>query len=129
MKIKHLLISLFVCLFAIPGISNAARVWTYYNAQDNQLQAPSETEIQQQAVKRVSNDKVTQYLLEISHDFSGTQSTGFLENIGNSTPTIGQHWVNKDEIIACQIGGIANDSTSSNTRYSFAEILQLFYFF
>jgi hypothetical protein len=117
MKIKHFFVSLFICLVIIPGISNAARVWTYYDAQDNQLQTPSETEIQQLAVKRISNDKVTQYLLEISHDFSGTQSTGFLENIGNATPTIGQHWIDKDEIIACQIGGIAKDASSSNTRY------------
>ncbi|KPA10837.1 conserved hypothetical protein, secreted, partial [Candidatus Magnetomorum sp. HK-1] len=109
-KIKQFFISLLICLVVLPGVSNAARVWTYYDENNNQLQSPSVTEIEQLAVKRVSNDNVTQYLLEISHDFSGTQSTGFLDNIGNATPVIGQHWINKDEIIACQIGGIAKDS-------------------
>ncbi|KPA14901.1 conserved hypothetical protein, secreted, partial [Candidatus Magnetomorum sp. HK-1] len=116
-KIKQFFISLLICLVVLPGVSNAARVWTYYDENNNQLQSPSVTEIEQLAVKRVSNDNVTQYLLEISHDFSGTQSTGFLDNIGNATPVIGQHWINKDEIIACQIGGIAKDSAASNTRY------------
>jgi hypothetical protein len=117
MKVKHFLIILFASLIIIPGTSKAARVWTYFDVNNNQLQSPSDKEIKELAVKRVSNDNVTQYLLDISHDFSGTQSAGYLETIGNATPEVGQHWVNHNEIIACQIAGIAKDAAAVNSRY------------
>jgi len=117
MKIKNFLIILLVSFLVMPGMSFAARVWTYYDVNNNQLQSPSDKEIKELAVKRISNDNITQFLLDISHDFSGTQSAGYLDTIGNAAPAVGQHWINKDEIIACQIAGIAKDAAAVNSRY------------
>ena len=117
MKIKNVLIILIASLIVLPGTSYAARVWTYFDESNHQLDSPSDKEIKELAVKRVSNDNVTQYLLNISHDFSGTQSAGYLETIGNATPEPGQHWINENEIIACQIAGIAKEAAATNSRY------------
>jgi hypothetical protein len=116
MKTKHFFTPLLFLIFLL-GQAQAARVWTYYDINNHPLQSPSDKEIKELAVKRISNDNVTQYLLEISYNFAGTQSAGYFENIGNATPAIGQHWIDQNEIIACQVEGIAKDLASINSRY------------
>jgi hypothetical protein len=71
MKVKHFLIILFASLIIIPGTSKAARVWTYFDVNNNQLQAPSDKEIKELAVKRVSNDNVTHTCLIFHMTFQG----------------------------------------------------------
>jgi hypothetical protein len=66
---------------------------------------------------RTSNTGLTQYVLEIQHDFSGTWGTGYFENIGNPNPGVGKHWYNLNEEVICNVDGIVNDVNSLNSRY------------
>jgi hypothetical protein len=66
---------------------------------------------------RTSNTGLTQYVLEIQHDFSGTWGTGYFENIGNPNPGVGKHWFNINEEVICHVDGIVNDVSSLNSRY------------
>ena len=54
-----------------PSPANAI-TWTYYNIDNISLVTPTEEEIDSTAVMRVSDNGVTQYILEINHDFSET---------------------------------------------------------
>ncbi|ETR73548.1 MAG: hypothetical protein OMM_00861 [Candidatus Magnetoglobus multicellularis str. Araruama] len=91
--------------------------WTYYDLNDQILQNPTESEIENNAVMRISDTGITQYSLEIDHDFSGTWGTGYLENIGNPSPGVGKHWKNINEEVTCNVDGIVQDVYNVNSRY------------
>ena len=101
-------------MIAIPV---SAIEWTYYDLDDQILNDPTEKEIEENAVMRVSDTGVTQYSLEIEHDFSGTWGTGYLENIGNPMPGVGKHWMNINEDVTCKVDGIVQDVYNVNSRY------------
>ncbi|KPA16622.1 conserved hypothetical protein, secreted, partial [Candidatus Magnetomorum sp. HK-1] len=106
-----------IIFFLSISASSQAIEWTYYDIEDNAIQNPSQEEIDSTAVMRVSDTGVTQYSLEIRHDFSGTWGTGYLENIGNPSPGVGKHWMSLNEEVSCQIDGIVQDVYNLNSRY------------
>ncbi|MBF0451505.1 MAG: hypothetical protein HQK75_12440, partial [Candidatus Magnetomorum sp.] len=73
-------------------------------------------EIKEMAVMR-TNDSGTQYALTINHNFSGTWGTGYLENIGNPSPSVGKHWIDENADVLCQVDGIVQDVNNVNSRY------------
>jgi len=103
--------------FLFTSVSAQAITWTYYDINNNALVNPTDDEIDKTSVMRASDTGLTQYKLEISHDFSGTWGTGYLENIGNPYPEVGKHWKNLNEEIICNVDGIVPDTTSYNSRY------------
>jgi hypothetical protein len=107
------------CLFFLICLTQTsyAITWTYYDINNDALVNPTTEEIEQQAVMRVSDNGVTQYALEIRHDFSETWGTGYLENIGNPMPGIGKEWINLDEQVVCSVDGIVQDVYNMNSRY------------
>ncbi|KPA13954.1 conserved hypothetical protein, secreted, partial [Candidatus Magnetomorum sp. HK-1] len=106
-----------IIFFLSISAPSQAIEWTYYDIEDNAIQNPTQEEIQSTAVMRVSDTGQTQYSLEISHDFSGTWGTGYLENIGNPTPGVGKHWMNLNEEVTCNVDGIVQDVYNMNSRY------------
>jgi len=94
-----------------------AITWTYYDLSNKPINNPTDDEIKTMAIMRVSDTGVTQYALEIDHDFSGTWGTGYLENIGNPSPAVGKQWVNMDEEVICNVDGIVQDVYNINSRY------------
>lgn len=107
----------FVLAFLLIAFPVSAIEWTYYDLDNQILQDPTEEEIQETAVMRISDTGVTQYSLEIDHDFSGTWGTGYLENIGNPMPGVGKHWMNINENVTCKVDGIVQDVYNLNSRY------------
>jgi hypothetical protein len=107
----------FVLAFLLIALPVSAIEWTYYDLDNEILQNPTEEEIEETAVMRVSDTGVTQYSLEIEHDFSGTWGTGYLENIGNPMPDVGKHWLNINEDVTCKVDGIVQDQYNLNSRY------------
>jgi|GEM_PF-991227 len=112
-----------VVTVAAPAVSHA-RKWTYYSLDESgnyiPLTAPTEQEIQDTAVRRVSDDvpPITQWALEIKHDFSGTWGTGYLENIGNPSPDIGKNWINdSEEVNYVTVDGTVQDTYNYYSRY------------
>ncbi|MBF0451225.1 MAG: hypothetical protein HQK75_11025 [Candidatus Magnetomorum sp.] len=103
-----------ILLIALPV---QAIEWTYYDLDNEILQNPTDEEIGVNAVMRISDTGVTQYSLEIDHDFSGTWGTGYLENIGNPSPGVGKHWMNINEEVTCKVDGIVQDVYNMNSRY------------
>ncbi|ETR69093.1 MAG: hypothetical protein OMM_09898, partial [Candidatus Magnetoglobus multicellularis str. Araruama] len=99
------------------SVTASAIEWTYYDLNDQVLQNPTDEEIETNAVMRLSDTGVTQYSLEIDHDFSGTWGTGYLENIGNPSPGVGKHWMNINEEVTCKVDGIVQDVYNMNSRY------------
>ena len=91
--------------------------WTYYDINNKAMNNPTQEEIDDLAKMRVSDTQITQYALEIKHDFSKTWGTGYLENIGNPTPAIGKTWVNQDEKVTCAVDGIVQNVYNMNSRY------------
>ncbi|KPA17217.1 conserved hypothetical protein, secreted [Candidatus Magnetomorum sp. HK-1] len=118
MNLKKGIIYFYAIIFFLSiSASVQALEWTYYDIEDNAIQNPTTEEIESTAVMRISDTGVTQYSLEISHDFSGTWGTGYLENIGNPSPGVGKHWMNLDEEVVCNVDGIVQDVYSLNSRY------------
>ncbi|KPA14404.1 conserved hypothetical protein, secreted [Candidatus Magnetomorum sp. HK-1] len=109
----------YIFLFLIFFITSQASAitWTYYDIDNKILQSPTQEEIDSMAIMRVSDTGVTQYILEINHDFSGTWGTGYLENIGNPSPGVGKHWINADEEVLCNVDGIVQDVYNLNSRF------------
>ncbi|KPA19284.1 conserved hypothetical protein, secreted, partial [Candidatus Magnetomorum sp. HK-1] len=56
------------------------------------------------AVTRLITDSqlslITEVAMIIEHDFAGSRSSGFLENIGNPSYATGKHWMKKDERVS-----------------------------
>ncbi|KPA14814.1 conserved hypothetical protein, secreted [Candidatus Magnetomorum sp. HK-1] len=118
MNLKKGIIYFYAIIFFLSiSASVQALEWTYYDIEDNAIQTPTAEEIESTAVMRVSDTGVTQYSLEISHDFSGTWGTGYLENIGNPSPGVGKHWMSLNEEVTCNIDGIVQDVYNLNSRY------------
>jgi len=108
----------FVLVLVLGAFTAAdARMWTYYDIDNKVLADPSDEEIKESAVRRNSDDGLTQYVLEIEHNFSGTWGTGYLENIGNPSPGTGKHWIAQNELLQCKIDGIVEDAFQLNSRY------------
>ena len=107
----------YLCILICFTQTAFAIKWTYYDLNNDALVNPTTEEIEQQAVMRVSDNGVTQYALEIQHDFSETWGTGYLENIGNPMPGIGKEWINLDEKVVCSVDGIVQDVYNLNSRY------------
>ncbi|MBF0452495.1 MAG: hypothetical protein HQK75_17460, partial [Candidatus Magnetomorum sp.] len=114
---KGLKLYCLVIAFLLIALPVQAIQWTYYDIGNNTLQNPTIEEIESTAVMRVSDTGVTQYILEIDHDFSGTWGTGYLENIGNPNPDIGKHWININDEVTCNVDGIVQDVYNLNSRY------------
>ncbi|ETR69731.1 MAG: hypothetical protein OMM_03740 [Candidatus Magnetoglobus multicellularis str. Araruama] len=107
----------FLIVFLLIAVPVQAIEWTYYDNNNEKLIDPTPEEIDSTAAMRVSDTGVTQYILEINHDFSGTWGTGYLENIGNPMPDIGKKWVNANEEVTCNVDGIVQDVYNMNSRY------------
>ena len=116
---NHKLTVIISCLLIVFFVSMPAHAitWTYYDINDKPLQNPTDEEINSMAIMRVSDTGITQYILEIQHDFSGTWGTGYLENIGNPSPGIGKHWINAGEDVVCNVDGIVQDVYNLYSRY------------
>ncbi|KPA10085.1 conserved hypothetical protein, secreted [Candidatus Magnetomorum sp. HK-1] len=114
---KGIQLCCFIVAFLLIALPAQAIQWTYYDIGNNALQNPTQEEIESTAVMRVSDTGVTQYILEIDHDFSGTWGTGYFDNIGNPSPGVGKQWVNINEEVTCKVDGIVQDVYNMNSRY------------
>ena len=91
--------------------------YAYYDQNNKLLENDTNS-----AVTRLRTDSqlnlISEVAMIIEHDFAGSRSSGFLENIGNPSYDTGKHWMNKDERISdITIDTIVPHDFRIDTRY------------